>query len=119
LKAIHQRLYAIQIYGRGAITLSKVKENAMAERMSNADNFWLSMDQPTNLMVITGFMEFKKPLDFNRLYATIDSRLASFPALSTKNRSAKIRPWGPQLGRGPPLRPPIASATHRPSGTGR
>ena len=51
----------------------------MAERMSNADNFWLSMDQPTNLMVITGFMAFKKPLDFNRLYATIDSRLASFP----------------------------------------
>jgi diacylglycerol O-acyltransferase len=56
----------------------------MAERMSNADNFWLSMDQPTNLMVITGFMEFKKPLDFNRLYATIDSRLASFPRFQRK-----------------------------------
>jgi WS/DGAT/MGAT family acyltransferase len=56
----------------------------MAERMSNADNFWLSMDQPTNLMVITGFMEFTKPLDFNRLYATIDSRLASFPRFQRK-----------------------------------
>jgi WS/DGAT/MGAT family acyltransferase len=56
----------------------------MAERMSNADNFWLSMDQPTNLMVITGFMEFTKPLDFNRLYATIDSRLASFPRFQSK-----------------------------------
>ena len=51
----------------------------MAKRMTNADNFWLCMDEPTNLMVITGFMEFKKPLDFRRLYATIDSRLASFP----------------------------------------
>mgnify|MGYP001828261866 CR=1 FL=1 len=28
----------------------------MAQRMSNADNFWLSMDEPTNLMVITGFL---------------------------------------------------------------
>ncbi len=51
----------------------------MAKRMTNADNFWLCMDEPTNLMVITGFMEFKEPLDFRRLYATIDSRLASFP----------------------------------------
>lgn len=56
----------------------------MAQRMSNADNFWLSMDEPTNLMVITGFMEFKQPLDFNRLYATIDSRLASFPRFQRK-----------------------------------
>ena len=31
----------------------------MAERMTNADNFWLCMDDPTNLMVITAFMEFK------------------------------------------------------------
>ena len=51
----------------------------MAERMNHADNFWYCMDEPTNLMVITAFMEFKEPLDFKRLYATIDSRLASFP----------------------------------------
>ncbi len=51
----------------------------MAERMANADNFWLCMDEPTNLMVITGFMEFARPLNFNRLYATIENRLASFP----------------------------------------
>ena len=56
----------------------------MAHRMSNADNFWLSMDEPTNLMVITGFMEFNQPLDYNRLYATIDSRLASFPRFQRK-----------------------------------
>lgn len=51
----------------------------MAERMTNADNFWLCMDEPTNLMVITAFMEFKESVDFKRLQATIDSRLASFP----------------------------------------
>jgi WS/DGAT/MGAT family acyltransferase len=37
------------------------------------------MDEPTNLMVITAFMEFGEALDYNRLYATIESRLASFP----------------------------------------
>jgi diacylglycerol O-acyltransferase len=56
----------------------------MAERMSNADNFWLCMDEPTNLMVITGFMEFEGPIDFNRLCVTIESRLASFPRFQKK-----------------------------------
>jgi WS/DGAT/MGAT family acyltransferase len=51
----------------------------MAERMNHADNFWYCMDESTNLMVITAFMEFKESLDYNRLYATIESRLASFP----------------------------------------
>lgn len=51
----------------------------MAERMTNADNFWLCMDDPTNLMVITAFMEFESVVDYNRLYATIENRLASFP----------------------------------------
>ena len=56
----------------------------MAERMNHADNFWYCMDEPTNLMVITAFMEFKAPLDFNRLYATIENRLASFPRFQKK-----------------------------------
>jgi diacylglycerol O-acyltransferase / wax synthase len=56
----------------------------MAEHMSNADNFWLCMDEPTNLMVITGFMEFEGPIDFNRLCVTIESRLASFPRFQKK-----------------------------------
>lgn len=56
----------------------------MGERMSNADNFWLCMDEPSNLMVITGFMEFERPVDFNRLCVTIESRLASFPRFQKK-----------------------------------
>ena len=50
----------------------------MTETMTNADNFWLCMDEPTNLMIITAFMEFEEPVNFKRLYATIESRLASF-----------------------------------------
>lgn len=50
----------------------------MSEPLTNADNFWLCMDEPSNLMVITAFMEFEEPLEFNRLYATIENRLASF-----------------------------------------
>ena len=50
----------------------------MAETMTNADNFWLCMDDPTNLMIITAFMEFEEPVNFKHLYATIESRLASF-----------------------------------------
>jgi len=56
----------------------------MAKTMTNADNFWLSMDEPTNLMVITAFMEFEEPLDYKRLLATIDSRIASFPRFQKK-----------------------------------
>ncbi len=56
----------------------------MAERMNHADNFWYCMDEPTNLMIITAFMEFNEPLDFNRLFATIESRLASFPRFQKK-----------------------------------
>ena len=46
--------------------------------MNNVDNFWLCMDEPTNLMVITAFMEFDEPIDFERLKSTIDVRLARF-----------------------------------------
>ncbi len=56
----------------------------MSETMTQADNFWLSMDEPVNLMVITGFWEFEEPLDYNRLYATVEARLASFPRFRQK-----------------------------------
>ncbi len=56
----------------------------MSETMTQADNFWLCMDEPVNLMVITGFWEFAEPLDYNRLYATVEARLASFPRFRQK-----------------------------------
>ncbi len=51
----------------------------MTEPMTNSDSFWLCMDDPTNLMVISGFMEFEERIDFHRLQSTIDERLLSFP----------------------------------------
>ena len=56
----------------------------MSGTMTSADNFWFSMDDPVNLMVITGFMEFDEVLDYNRLYATIENRLAVFPRFQEK-----------------------------------
>ncbi len=50
----------------------------MTEPMTNVDNFWLCMDDPTNLMVIAGFMEFEEVIDFERLCATVGHRLLCF-----------------------------------------
>ncbi len=51
----------------------------MTESMTYADNFWLCMDDPANLMVITAFMEFEEVVDIKKLTATIEQRLTSFP----------------------------------------
>lgn len=51
----------------------------MTQSMTSADHFWYCMDDPTNLMIITAFMEFEELIDFERLCATIEHRLASFP----------------------------------------
>ena len=48
------------------------------EIMSSIDNFWLHMDHPTNLMVITGFLQLEEPLDFNRLVETLKTRLLCY-----------------------------------------
>lgn len=48
------------------------------EIMSSIDNFWLHMDHPTNLMVITGFLQFDEPLDFGRLVETLKNRLLCY-----------------------------------------
>jgi len=50
----------------------------MTEPMSKVDNFWLCMDDPTNLMMISGFMEFDEPLEIERLRATLEHRLLCF-----------------------------------------
>ena len=60
----------------------------MTQAMNNADNFWFCMDDPTNLMTITAFMEFEERVDFKRLRATIESRVSSFPRF----RKRVVRP---------------------------
>jgi diacylglycerol O-acyltransferase len=56
----------------------------LPKTMTQADNFWYSMDDPVNLMVITGFWEFESTLDYNRLFATLEATLASFPRFRQK-----------------------------------
>ncbi len=56
----------------------------MPKTMTQADNFWYSMDDSVNLMVITGFWEFESTLDYNRLFATLEAALAAFPRFKQK-----------------------------------
>jgi len=46
--------------------------------MSNADAGWFQMESPTNPMMIAGFFEFDRPMDYARLKATIEHRLLHF-----------------------------------------
>jgi WS/DGAT/MGAT family acyltransferase len=52
--------------------------NRQVEIMSSIDNFWLHMDHPTNLMIITGFLGFDEPLDYERLVETFKNRLLCY-----------------------------------------
>ncbi len=46
-----------------------------AESLSSVDVAWYQMEDPTNLMMITGVFIFDEPVDFERLKATLDVRL--------------------------------------------
>jgi WS/DGAT/MGAT family acyltransferase len=46
-------------------------------RLSAPDSAWLRMDEPVNLMTITGVLAFEKRLDFARLSELMGQRLAS------------------------------------------
>ena len=45
---------------------------------SYVDNAWWRMDEPTNLMMITGVMVFGTRMDYERLKATIENGLLRF-----------------------------------------
>ncbi|MFN2220217.1 MAG: wax ester/triacylglycerol synthase domain-containing protein, partial [Anaerolineae bacterium] len=46
--------------------------------LSSVDNAWLRMEEPANLMMITGVLVFGAPLDYERLKATIRKRVLRF-----------------------------------------
>ena len=46
--------------------------------LSNVDTAWLRMEDPTNLMMITGVLVFGTPLDYERLQATLAYGLLRF-----------------------------------------
>ena len=47
---------------------------ARRERMSSVDTAWLRMEDPTNLMMITGIIEFDEPLAYDRLLHVLEKR---------------------------------------------
>jgi len=66
------------------------------KKLSNVDAAWLRMDDPTNLMMITGFFEFAEPVDFERLRATIEIRLVQrWPRFRQRVRESKLPMRGP------------------------
>jgi diacylglycerol O-acyltransferase len=46
--------------------------------VSSVDTAWLRMEDPTNLMMITGVMVFGAPMDYERLKLTVQDRLLRF-----------------------------------------
>ena len=56
--------------------------------LSNIDAAWLGMDEPTNMMMITGVMTFKKPINIDHLQAVFEHRWLKFERF----RQRLIRP---------------------------
>jgi WS/DGAT/MGAT family acyltransferase len=55
-----------------------------SQRLSNVDTAWLRMEDPTNLMMVTGLLVFDQPIDFARLRQTIEQRLLVFDRFRQK-----------------------------------
>src|SRR5205807_1365274 len=64
--------------------------------VSSVDAAWLRMEDPTNLMMVTGVLFFEDRLDPQRLRHVLEERLLGFPRF-------RQRVEEPPLGLGPPL----------------
>lgn len=64
--------------------------------MSNVDAAWLHMEDPTNLMLITGVMSFYEKLDFGDLKELIEDRLLPFERFRQKVVVSAIPGVGPR-----------------------
>jgi WS/DGAT/MGAT family acyltransferase len=50
----------------------------MAEPLTSVDAAWLRMEDPTNLMMVTGVLIFEQPIDIRRLRQVLQDRLLQF-----------------------------------------
>lgn len=57
-------------------------------RVSPLDSAWLRMEDPTNLMMVTGVLLFDERLDQRRLRAVIEERLLAFPRFRQRVQEA-------------------------------
>lgn len=65
----------------------------LKETVSNVDTAWLQMDRPVNLMMISAFMAFDGPVDYERLITVIERRLLSFDRFRQRIISPRM-PFG-------------------------
>ena len=49
-----------------------------SEPLSNVDAAWLGMEDPTNLMMVTGILTFKEPLNLQDVQGVIKNRFLKF-----------------------------------------
>jgi diacylglycerol O-acyltransferase len=66
------------------------------ETFSNVDTAWLHIEKPTNTAMITGVILFDKPLDFERLRATIEYRLLPYHRFVQRVREPRFGLGWPQ-----------------------
>lgn len=64
--------------------------------LSSVDAAWLRMEDPTNLMMVTGVLMFDQPLDYERLKATLEQRLLRFDRFRQRVVQPKGRLGSPQ-----------------------
>ncbi|MFP4334343.1 MAG: WS/DGAT/MGAT family O-acyltransferase [Wenzhouxiangella sp.] len=57
---------------------------ARREPIAKVDTAWLRMEQPTNLMMITGVTEFDQPVDFEHFRRIVANRFLAFPRFRQK-----------------------------------
>ena len=55
-----------------------MNDSGKRENLSNIDTAWWRMEHPTNLMMVTGFMSFEKPVSYQALRRLIEKRLLTF-----------------------------------------
>ena len=67
-----------------------------SERLSSIDTAWLRMEDPTNLMMVTGVLVFDQPLNFARLRQTVEQRLLMLRPLPSESRGCR---WHAALAR--------------------
>ena len=68
----------------------------LSERMSGVDAAWLRMDDPTNLMVISGVIQLGEPLELRAIHEVITTRLLRYDRFRmrvTRPAVGRLR-WG-------------------------
>jgi WS/DGAT/MGAT family acyltransferase len=63
--------------------------------LSSVDVAWLQMEDPTNLMMVSGLLLFDRPLDVARLRRVLEQRLLAFPRFRQRVVRPRLLGWVP------------------------